>query len=90
MTEVKRPNGKTIPVRGTDFFMANRPQHVKISANQIGFINYGYWIELSRITTQNQLIGWIHHLVGKAWMTTELIEEFIEKVCTIRKWGIYG
>ncbi len=66
------------------------PEHVKIENGEIGFVKQNYWIELNLIKTRKQLIGWIHHLVGKVWITNEMLDQFIEKVHAYRKWNIYG
>ena len=68
------------------------PELVKIEKGEIGFKDgdhFSYWVELSRIPNHEALIEWIHHLMGKNWVTKEMLEQFIEKVCSHRKWGIY-
>lgn len=50
--------------------------------------DYDYPIELSRIKTPKDLLGWVHHLCGKTWMDTAKIRVFVEKVCEYRKWDI--
>jgi hypothetical protein len=62
---------------------------VVIENDQVVFITADYWIELTRINDRAALIEWIHHLLGKTWITNELLEQFIELVCNYRKWPIY-
>lgn len=60
--------------------------------NQTIVINlaYPYEIDLDRIETPCQLLGWVHHLSEKNWMTTIVLHWFIEKVSEIKKFDIYG
>ena len=53
-------------------------------------IDYKYFIELDRCDTPNKLLHWIYHLLGKVWMTTELLENFIVKVAKYHNFDIYG
>lgn len=39
---------------------------------------FEYEIEFSRINSAPKLLGWIHHLCGKGWITPEHINEMIE------------
>lgn len=73
-----------------DVYSYKRPELVKIENGEIGFISQNYWIELNRIKTRKQLIEWIHHLTGKAWITTAMLDQFIEKVHAHNNWSIYG
>lgn len=45
-----------------------------------------YWITWDRLTTAEQLLGWVYHLSQKRFMTRPLIMRFIEDVS--RRQGI--
>lgn len=49
-------------------------------------IAYPYHIELARIASKADLLGWTLHLCHKTWMDTEHLAEFIERVCKIKGW----
>ncbi len=53
-------------------------------------IAYPYHIELARIKSKSDLLGWVLHLCHKTWMTTEYLGEFIERVYKIKKWKHEG
>lgn len=53
------------------------------------FIFY-YDIELSRINTPDKLLCWIFHLLGKNWMTTDILRKFIELISKHHNINIYG
>ena len=36
-----------------------------------------YRIEVSRLKTEREILGWVWHLSGKEWMTRPLIEQFV-------------
>ena len=52
-------------------------------------IAYPYEVDLCRIKSAQDLLGWVHHLTIKTWMTREYIHRFIERVCAIKGWSIY-
>ncbi len=62
----------------------------EVKDGAVGFPKMDYWIELSEIKSYHDLVGWIHHLVGKTWVTNDMISDFIEAVCAHRGWKIYG
>lgn len=67
-------------------------RYVKIEKGEIGFYDghgWGYWLDLERIPNHEALVGWIHHLLGKEWITNEALGQFIEVVCSYRDWKIY-
>lgn len=66
------------------------PVLVRIEDKQIGLLADNYWIELDRIKTRAALLEWVHHLLGKNWVTKEMLEQFIEQVHTYRKWKLYN
>jgi hypothetical protein len=74
---------------GADALNYKRPVLVRITGDEVELIGQHYSIELSRIKTRKALIEWIHHLLGKAWMTNELMEQFIEVVCKYQGWKLY-
>ena len=41
---------------------------------------YPYEIDLDRIQTQDNLLGWVRHLAGKPWMNRERLGLFIDAV----------
>ena len=45
------------------------------------FVKYNYAIPFEEIRNRKDILEWIHHLSGKAWITQEMIGEFIEKCC---------
>ncbi len=51
---------------------------------------YPYDIDLSRIHTPEFLLRWVVQLSQKNWMTSELIGEFIIRVCGIKGWQPFG
>lgn len=51
---------------------------------------YYYEVDLDRIKTTENLLGWVEHLCAKNWMTTELMREFVLLVCEIKGWKIFG
>ena len=53
-------------------------------------IGYEYVIELNRCNTEAKLLHWIHHLLGKSWMTLEILENFIEKVAGYHNLDIHS
>lgn len=36
-----------------------------------------YRIEVSRLKTEREILGWVWHLSGKEWMTLPLIDQFV-------------
>ena len=65
------------------------PILVVIKDGYLDFVGEKYWIEIDRIKTVHDVVEWIHHLLGKSWITHEMLEQFIEKVYEYRKWKIY-
>lgn len=61
--------------------------------NDLGYITinkeYPYEIALDRIPDPEALLHWIHHLLGKRWMTGRLALELIERVYDIKGWDLY-
>jgi hypothetical protein len=47
---------------------------------------YPYEIELDRIQTPADLLGWTRHLCEKAWMDNVLLAEFVDRVAKIKGW----
>lgn len=45
-----------------------------------------YRIELKRMTTEREILGWVWHLTGKDWASRALIGQFIE--VALRQIGI--
>ncbi len=52
-------------------------------------VRYPYEVDMDRIVTKTDLIGWVHHLSQKNWINGTHIARFIENVCAIKNWGIY-
>lgn len=50
---------------------------------------YPYHIELNRIPDPEGLVHWLDHLMGKHWMTSDLVREFIRRVYAIKGWDLY-
>ncbi len=59
--------------------IAELNKHVSIQGDFIVInVHYEYIIELTRCDSYEKILGWVHHLCEKTWMTTSLIEKFIE------------
>lgn len=50
---------------------------------------YDYEVDLDRISSPLELLGWTLHLCGKNWMTTEHLHYFIEAVCQIKDFKVH-
>ena len=73
-----------------ELYDTNFPTLVSIEDDYVTFHELkGYDVEMSRIKTRSDLIGWIHHMTGKGKITTDAIAQFIEVVCKYRGWEIY-
>lgn len=59
-------------------FAGERDKQIRIEDGSIVFVKHHYSVELNRCTNKESILQWVHHLNGKAWMTTELTEWFIE------------
>jgi hypothetical protein len=64
--------------------------HVRSNNTLLLRFQYDYEVDLDRIKTQGQLLGWVSHLCGKIWMTRERIHLFIEVVAAIQHIKIHG
>jgi hypothetical protein len=53
-------------------------------------IKHSYEVDLDRIETPLQLLGWVEHLAAKTWMTTKVLRRFVVIVAKIKNWQIYG
>ena len=53
---------------------------------------YDYEIEMSRIKTPTQLLGWVSHLGEKEWLNCEpwKIARLVELVAREKGWNIHG
>jgi hypothetical protein len=51
---------------------------------------YTYEVDLDRIRTERNPLGWVHHLCNKPWMNGERTKKFIEAVAEIKKFKLYG
>lgn len=49
----------------------------------------GYFIDLDEINDKADLLEWIYHLIGKNWININMLDDFIQQVCKIKKWDIY-
>jgi hypothetical protein len=60
---------------------------------KLGYITinaaYPYHIELNRIPDPEGLVHWLDHLLGKDWMTSDLVREFIRRVYAIKGWDLH-
>lgn len=45
-----------------------------------------YRIEVSRLKTEREILGWVWHLTGKDWMSVGLVEQFVS--VSLRNIGI--
>jgi hypothetical protein len=45
---------------------------------------YPYEVDLDRIRTPEDLMGWLYHLCGKPWMDKGAIREFLKRVSKIK------
>ena len=74
------------------FSLEPRESLVKIENGSIGLKDgnrFSYWIELTRIKTERDLLEWVHHLTGKVWVTNDLLDDFIQAVFKYRGWTLY-
>lgn len=51
---------------------------------------FQYPIDLDRIKTPLNLLGWVEHISSKTWVSKRLIHNFVVTVCKVKKWKIYG
>jgi len=51
--------------------------HLTIKAND----QFGYEIALDRIDNPVKILQWVIHLTEKTWMTTELLNQFVQAAC---------
>lgn len=72
-----------------DILKLKRKELVIIEDDTIVFVKHRYEIELTRIKNRTDIIQWLHHMMGKNWVTVEMLEQFIEKVCAYRGLEIY-
>jgi hypothetical protein len=72
-----------------EMLSAEFPKLVEVRDDEVGFPGRNYWIELKRIKGYHDLLAWVHHLSGKAWIDGEAISQFIEAVCAQKGWKIY-
>jgi hypothetical protein len=63
---------------------------VVIEDGQIGFPKYYYWIELNRINSYKKLVGWVTQLIGKEWITRDMLAEFMRKAGSRNNLNIHG
>lgn len=49
----------------------------------------GYWLEIRRIATPNQLLGLVEHLSHKVWATPEVLGDLIRCVIAYYGWRIH-
>jgi hypothetical protein len=54
------------------------PRGCSIDKGEIVFHDTGYRIDLRECNTHAKLVGWIHHLLEKHWVTARLLINFIE------------
>jgi hypothetical protein len=73
----------------SDQFYRQRIVHVKSNNVLLLRFRYDYEIDLDRIKTPLDLLGWALHLCGKTWMSTEHLHNFIETVCKIKKFNVH-
>lgn len=48
-----------------------------------------YEVQLSRIQTPLNLLGWCDQLMEKNWITVRMLERFIAIVCSEKGWEIH-
>lgn len=73
-----------------DIWASKDDKTIRITQDVLEFINQGYCIEMERIKTRAALIEWVHHLLGKTWITTAILEDFIETIHDYRGWKLYN
>lgn len=73
----------------SDILGQESPELVRIVDDEIEFIDQNYSIELNRIKTRAALLEWTHHLCGKSWITTDMLEDFIGQIHVYRGWKLY-
>lgn len=50
---------------------------------------HDYEIDLDRLQTPRDLVGWIYQIIPKTWADEWLVKEFIDVVCAHRGWSQY-
>ncbi|MFV9667899.1 hypothetical protein ACNY68_02760 [Pantoea sp. KXB25] len=71
-----------------DFFEhANKlSEQVKVVGNEIIInVNHPYHIPLEECSTHQGILHWVWHISKKTWMTTEVLQKFIEVACDYHK-----
>lgn len=49
-------------------------------------LGYEYPIPMERLKTHLDLLGWVHHLLGKQMPSRDVLYHFIEEVCKKKGW----
>lgn len=73
-----------------DAYKNNRAELVYIKDGNLHFVKRNYEIEMTCIRGRADIIKWTHHLMGKSWMTIEILEQFLQLTCAYRDIPIYG
>jgi hypothetical protein len=53
------------------------------------FEGHPYSIEVDRVITHAEILHWLHHLMGKAWIIKPILEEFLERACEQNRFDIH-
>lgn len=54
-----------------------RSSKVRLDGEEIVFDDGGYYIDLSRCRTPEEIVGWTLQIAGKSWASAEIIHQFI-------------
>ena len=81
---------KTVGISGTELMKMQFPELIEVHDGEVFFLDNDYSVDLAEIENFHDLLEWVHHLAGKAWIDGEAISQFIEAVCAQKGWKIYG
>lgn len=84
----KEPRFKIL--RSADIDRMEMPRAiVKIKDGHIVFPDFDYWIPLNYVNSHEKLVGMVHHLLEKNWVSSWLIRRFLEKATHHHKLKLY-
>lgn len=88
----RNPKTKTLKIRsGKDLarYKAQKPKIKIEDGSVIIYYEYPYVIDLERLQTPIQLLGWVNHLMEKNWMTKLRLYHFMSIVAKHQGFDLY-
>jgi hypothetical protein len=70
-------------------FFRERVVHVRSNNVLLLRFQYTYEVDLDRIKTERDLLGWVLQLVGKPWTSAERVKVFADAVAEIKGFNIH-